>query len=162
MEHLLKLLYDWVIKIVLLNDICYRDCIQYLGHNLTWVNCEMASFIMMAPRADPSKNVNGSVTQTLDVLDFSMLHLSWYERLQRRHSRSLQNKLKIDRKDKARMDALSDISPIEATVEVLKVRAVQLRNPDITPTVPELNRTIAVMPFLGSDMGAGHSKLNNR
>jgi hypothetical protein len=122
----------------------------------------MASFIMMAPRADPGKNVKGSVTQTLDVLDFSMLHLSWYERLQRRHSKNLMNKLKIDRKDKARMETLSDISPIEATVEVLKVRALHLRNADLTPTVPELNRTLAVMPFLGSDMGAGHSRLNNR
>lgn len=117
---------------------------------------------MMAPRADPNKNVNGSVTQTLDVLDFSMLHLSWYERLQRRHARNLQNKLKIDRKDKVRMDTLSDISAVEATVKVLKVRALQLRNPNLALTVPELNRTIAIMPFLGSDMGAGHSNLNNR
>lgn len=122
----------------------------------------MGSFIMMTPGANPSKNINGSITQTLDVLDFSMLHLSWYERLQRRHSKTVMNKLKIVRSDKVRMKILSDISPIEAMVEVLKIRALQLRNPDLTPTVLELNRTVAVMPFLASDMGAGHSTLNNR
>ena len=51
---------------------------QFTGYNLTWVNCEMGSFIMMNQRAQPDRNVNGSVTQTLDVLDFSIIHLSWY------------------------------------------------------------------------------------
>ena len=50
---------------------------QFTGYNLTWVNCEMGSFIMMNQRAQPDRNVNGSVTQTLDVLDFSIIHLSW-------------------------------------------------------------------------------------
>ena len=31
-----------------------------------------------------------------------------------------------------------------------------------THTRRGLNRTVAVMPFLGTDMGAGHSKLGNR
>ena len=51
---------------------------QFTGYNLTWVNCEMGSFIMMNQRAHPDRNVNGSVTQTLDILDFSIIHLSWY------------------------------------------------------------------------------------
>jgi hypothetical protein len=45
---------------------------QFTAYNLTWVNCEMGSFIMMNGRADPKRNVNGSITQSLDVLDFSV------------------------------------------------------------------------------------------
>ena len=49
---------------------------QFTGYNLTWVNCEMGSFIMMNQRADPKKDwVNGSVVMSLDVLDFSVIHL---------------------------------------------------------------------------------------
>jgi len=48
---------------------------------------------MMNQRARPDRNVNGSVTQTLDVLDFSIIHLSWYERLQKRHSRIVRDAL---------------------------------------------------------------------
>ena len=62
---------------------------QFTDYNLTWVNCEMASFIMMNGRATPSRNVNGSLVQSLDVLDFSVLHLSAYERLQRRWDKSI-------------------------------------------------------------------------
>ena len=40
----------------------------------------MASFIMMSPR----KPTNGTILQSLDVLDFSVVHLSAYERLKRR------------------------------------------------------------------------------
>lgn len=29
-------------------------------------------------------------------------------------------------------------------------------------TRPEFNRTVVIMPFLGMDMGAGHSELSNR
>ena len=122
----------------------------------------MGSFIMMNHKANPSRNVNGSMTQSLDVLDFSVVHLSWYERLQKRHSRTIQAELKIDRKDKARMATIHSLTAIEKTVELLKTRALKIRDPSIPLAVPELNRTVAVMPFLGSDMGAGHSNLNNR
>ncbi|RYH05964.1 hypothetical protein EON65_43475 [archaeon] len=50
-------------------------------YHLKWVNCEMASFIMMHARAHPHRAINGSVLQTVDVLDFSVIHLSTYERL---------------------------------------------------------------------------------
>lgn len=57
------------------------------------VHARSRSFIMMNQRARPDRNVNGSVTQTLDVLDFSIIHLSWYERLQKRHSRIVRDAL---------------------------------------------------------------------
>lgn len=122
---------------------------QHTAYNLTWVNCEMGSFIMMNQRADPKKNVNGSLIQALDVLDFSVIHLSWFERLQRRH----------------RTKSPKGADPIQSIIDsakLLRERALMLRNPNIPMAVPELNRTVAIMPFLGSENGAGHSKLGNR
>eukprot|EP01035_Chromulina_nebulosa_P018281 gene18281-23958_t len=63
----------------------------------------------MNGRANPNINANGTIVQSLDVLDFSVIHLSAYERLQRRWAKS---------------------SGIGSSA--------------------------------GTDMGAGHSKLNNR
>ena len=117
---------------------------------------------MMNHRANPKNNVNGSVTQTLDVLDFSVVHLSWYERLQKRHARKMKEELKIAKSDVKRMQELHSSSVIISTIEMLKTRALKLRDPLLPFPVPELNRTVAVMPFLGSDMGAGHSNLGNR
>ena len=117
---------------------------------------------MMNHRANPKNNVNGSVTQTLDVLDFSVVHLSWYERLQKRHARKMKEELKIAKSDVKRMQELHSSSAIITTVEILKTRALKLRDPNLPFPIPELNRTVAVMPFLGSDMGAGHSNLGNR
>lgn len=50
-------------------------------YNLTWVNCEMASFIHMEKVTNPGKlenpaAVEGLIMQSLDVLDFSVIHLS--------------------------------------------------------------------------------------
>jgi hypothetical protein len=57
------------------------------SYNLSWVNCEMASFIHMKASAkayhDPS--IEGLVMQSLDVLDFSVIHLSAYERSSNKH-----------------------------------------------------------------------------
>ena len=122
----------------------------------------MGSFIMMNQMANPNKNVNGSMSQTLDVLDFSMIHLSWYERLMRRHIRTILYALKIDRKDKKRNDELYKLDTIANTVEILKERALNRWKEQLPLPVPELNRTVAIMPFLASDMGAGHSKITNR
>jgi hypothetical protein len=117
---------------------------QFTGLNLTWVNCEMGSFIMMNQRADPNRNVNGTVIQTLDVLDFSVIHLSWFERLQKRH----------------RVKSVKDVDPIQPIIDSAQVlRERTLTRPEYSP---QAKRTVAIMPFLGSDNGAGHSKLGNR
>ena len=129
---------------------------QFTDYNLTWVNCEMASFIMMNGRATPERNVNGSLVQSLDVLDFSVLHLSAYERLQRRWEKTIgMKKMKS-----------GDITPIKEAVDILKEAAVleeqERGKPGYKFEHIGLNKTVAVMPFLGSDMGAGHSNLGNR
>lgn len=131
-----------------------------LGLNLTWVNCEMGSFIMVSQRSNPDLNVNGSMTQSLDVLDFGVVHLSWYERLQKKYAKAITVKLKSSTLEAGRK--VNSLAAIEAVVETLKSRALKMRKKDSPFAVPELNRTLAVMPFLGSDMGAGHSKLTNR
>ena len=129
---------------------------QFTDYNLTWVNCEMASFIMMNGRATPSRNVNGSLVQSLDVLDFSVLHLSAYERLQRRWDKSI---------GLQRMKT-GNIEPVARAVKLLKELALQKeeerKKAGYRFDHPGLNRTVVIMPFLGSDMGAGHSKLGNR
>lgn len=128
---------------------------QKTNYNLTWVNCEMGSFIMMARNANPRKDVPGSVVLTVDVLDFSVIHLSAYERLQHRWRRG-SNEIMKD---------MGNLSAIFNAAELLKARYELLHKTYSVPFPPEhdaMNRTVVVMPFLGSDMGAGHSKLANR
>lgn len=162
---------------------------QFTFYNLTWVNCEMGSFIMMNQRARAERNVNGSVTQTLDLFDFSVIHLSWFERLQNRHAKTVEwnrqypksrytskdavkalnesekSKMKFLMKEIKKLAPSSElfsISKIKEARDFLKTRALRLREIDAPLAIAELNRTVAIMPFLGGDMGAGHSKLGNR
>lgn len=125
---------------------------QFTDYNLSWVNCEMGSFIMFGRNPNPLKNVNGTLVQSLDVLDFSVVHLSTYERLQKRWGQSI-------RSDEVR---LGKIDPIINTAKILKQRALRLQKLTMPKKSLHLNRTVVIMPFLGGDMGAGHSKLSNR
>lgn len=121
--------------------------------NLSMVNCEMGTFVMVNGGATSrlATNINGTIDQSLDILDFSVIHLSAYERLVRRWHRSIP-------KDIVRKGS---IMPIEMVSKYLKSRAINKPQSD-SQIIPQMNRTVIVMPFLGSDMGAGHSKLNNR
>jgi len=142
----------------------------------------MGSFIMFNPRAHPGRSPNGSVSMSLDVLDFSVIHLSAFERLQRRWATSI---------GVANMK-VGDIEPVHRSIGLLKARALQAeknrqvgmtdpiadaytqsiqgqhqhQNQRVTGGIPplhtRLNRTVAIMPWLGGEMGAGHSDLNNR
>jgi hypothetical protein len=125
---------------------------QNTAYNLTWVNCEMGSFIMMTGRVDPRKNVNGSLLQTIDVLDFSVIHLSAYERLLLRWAKSSP----IIGEDR------NNLQPVVNSANILKHRYELLENIQPPPEHSAFNRTVVIMPYLGSDMGAGHSKLANR
>ena len=58
--------------------------LQFTDLPLNWVNCELASFMMMTQKRSLKPNHNGQIIQSLDVLDFSAIHLSAYERLTRR------------------------------------------------------------------------------
>ena len=122
----------------------------------------MGSFVMVNQRSNPNRNVNGSMTQSLDILDFGMVHLSWYERLQKRYTKTITAKIKTSKIETEQKTVLNSLAAVEAVVQTLKTRALELRKKDSPFAVPELNRTLAVMPFLGSDMGAGHSKLTSR
>ena len=61
------------------------------SYNLTWVNCEMASFIHMkeSNKFYNNPNTDGLIFQSLDVLDFSVIHLSAYERSSRKYKDAL-------------------------------------------------------------------------
>ena len=59
--------------------------LQFTDLPLNWVNCELASFMMMTPKRSLKSNHTGQIIQSLDVLDFSAIHLSAYERLTRRN-----------------------------------------------------------------------------
>jgi hypothetical protein len=127
-------------------------------YNLTWVNCEMASFIHMKHSNNFLTNADGKgmIMQSLDVLDFSVIHLSAFERSSRRW------KDKLWRTREERKTAWHNIDEVKETALVLE----QLVNPKITGKKliysPEAQRTVVVMPFLGGAMGAGHSELGNR
>jgi hypothetical protein len=58
-----------------------------LSFPLSRVNCEMGSFIYISNAKAPS--APGGVVQSLDVLDYSVIHLSAYERLMKRHGKRL-------------------------------------------------------------------------
>jgi len=129
-------------------------------YNLTWVNCEMGSFTFMNQRLNTNsinqENLTGVVIQSLDVLDFSVIHLSAYERLQRRwKSRLIKNKKKDFREDESVAYVLAN------TTKYLK-SSLEERAETVAESFSELNRTVAIMPFLGNANGAGHSVLSNR
>ena len=127
-------------------------------YNLTWVNCEMASFTHMrdSPLFYSHAKAWGMVIQTLDVLDFSVIHLSAFER----SSKKYKHKLWKNRKEQN--SNWSIIDEIKKTGQILE----QLNNPlkslhNITYSI-ESQKTVVIMPFLGGAMGAGHSELGNR
>lgn len=125
---------------------------QFTDYNLTWVNCEMGSFIFMNGRVNPEKDRNGSIMQSIDVLDFSVIHLSTYERLLKRWRYSIKSE-----------DATKgNIEPVRKSAQLLRDRALRLQNPSVPLHHDKFDRTVVIMPFLGTDMGAGHSKLSNR
>jgi len=129
-------------------------------YNLTWVNCEMASFIHMKASSKFYHNPNqeGLIMQSLDVLDFSVIHLSAYERSSNKHRNALWKNRKDMVREWANIDPVISAGKRLAYLNDPRIRSIS-RN--IT-YLPEAQRTVVVMPFLGGAMGAGHSKLNNR
>jgi len=129
------------------------------SYNLTWVNCEMASFIHMRESKNFVVNPmgDGMIIQSLDVLDFSVIHLSAFERSSKKHKHLLWK----ERKDL--QTAWHNIDPVKETAKILD-NLNNPKNPKSTKIVhsEEAKRTVVVMPFLGGAMGAGHSELGNR
>ena len=97
----------------------------------------------------------GLIMQTLDVLDFSVIHLSTFERGFRRNQKKLWPTYKNDAQRKV---FWGNISVVKSTAEFLTESSSQEKH----DWLPEAKRTVVIMPFLGGAMGAGHSVLSNR
>lgn len=97
----------------------------------------------------------GLVLQTLDVLDYAVVHLSAFERLQAKYRRELYPVEELT-------TAWHNIDPVISAGKRLE----QLNNPKISSRKlkysREAERTIVLMPFLGGEMGEGHSVVGNR
>jgi hypothetical protein len=124
--------------------------------NLTWVNCEMASFIHMR---ESRKFINepyseGLIVQSLDVLDFSVIHLSAYERSSKKYRFKLWSK---------KEDLKTEWTKIEAVKEaarLLDARNNPLKAEKKVVWSDEANRTVAIMPFLGEQAQNTHTQLS--
>ena len=83
-------------------------------YNLTWVNCEMASFTHMRNSGTfyTDAHAHSMIIQTLDILDFSVIHLSAYERIHKRHQKYLYKTNKERRTAWSNIDIIQNISYI--------------------------------------------------
>ena len=119
-------------------------------YNLSLANTELASFLVMNTKGS-RKNLDvkrsGTIMQSLDLLDLSVIHLSAYERLQRRYG------YKAENSDTPKL--------LENTTSMLKIRA-SSRIAKSDDLQQKLNRTLAILPWLGSEIGVGNSKLTYR
>lgn len=113
--------------------------------NLTWVNCEMASFIHMKDSrkfySDPGGE--GMVMQSLDVLDFSVIHLSAYERSSKKYKHRIWSS-KADLKV-----AWTKIEPVREAGKILEAKNNPLKSGQNITWSDEARRTVVIMPFLG-------------
>jgi hypothetical protein len=114
-------------------------------YNLSWVNCEMASFIHMKehPRFFTDPLGEGMVIQSLDVLDFSVIHLSAYERSSRKHRKQLWLSKADQKTEWTKIDAVK-----AASEELAKINNPLVSGRNITWS-EEAKQTVVIMPFLG-------------
>ena len=114
-------------------------------YNLTWVNCEMASFIHMTdgPVNIEHARAEGTVMQALDVLDFAVIHLSAYERSSRKHRKSIW-RTKADIKTQ-----WSKIEPVKAAASNLEGIVNPLKSGKNITWSDDAKKTVVIMPFLG-------------
>lgn len=116
------------------------------SYNLTWVNCEMASFIHMRDSKKISTDpfFEGMVIQSLDVLDFSVIHLSAFERSSRKYRKNIWT-TKEDQNSQ-----WSKIEPVKEAARILEAKN-NPKSPGAEKIIwsDEAKRTVAIMPFLG-------------
>jgi hypothetical protein len=128
------------------------------SYNLSWVNCEMASFTHMResnlfyhhPKAQ------GMIMQSLDVLDFSVIHLSAFERSSKKYKNILWKTREEQKTQWTYIDA------IRSAGELLERQINPKKSGKNITWSEESKKTVVIMPFLGGAMGAGHSELGNR
>lgn len=119
--------------------------LKVMPYNLSWVNCEMASFLHMKENHRFFKDPHGEgmVIQSLDVLDFSVVHLSAYERSSRKHRKSIWTS-KADLKNE-----WSKIEAVKAAAAQLALRNNPLLSGMNITWSAEAHKTVVLMPFLG-------------
>jgi hypothetical protein len=126
----------------------------------------MASFIHMRESNRFYKNpqLDGIIMQSIDVLDFSVIHLSAFERSSKKHKDLIYSNVQ-DRKTKwSQIDPVIEAGKILASLNNPKLTHVHNNTPKqrVIHYSEEAKRTVVIMPFLGGAMGAGHSELGNR
>lgn len=129
-----------------------------------YIHCETASFMMMrSPKRNPL--MKGLTVMSLDVLDFSVIHMSVYERNLRRYRHSIFSDEDVDKMKKTDADfpkikLASNISLINSIGDVLEMK----NNPKRRSLVwtEAAKKTIVIMPFLNGETGAGQSIVDNR
>jgi hypothetical protein len=129
---------------------------HYIGYNLTTCNTEMASWMIMDTTMDEKKNKDGTLIQALDAMDFSVIHLSAFERLQRRHSRTSKGE---------KLVAIRNCTKVlhqRYLDKTLKLTNISTLSNSSTSLSQYLSKTVIVMPWLGSELGAGNSHITNR
>lgn len=124
------------------------------SYDLSQANAELASFLVMETRRSKKAWYPiGAIMQTLDVLDFSVIHLSAYERLYRMHEFDVEDE-----------DVISESTRVmQRAARLLKVQATNKggsRNSHTADT--ETDTALAMLPWLGSHVGEGHSALTYR
>lgn len=117
-----------------------------MSYNLSWVNCEMASFIHMKehPRFFAEPFAEGMVIQSLDVLDFSVIHLSAYERSSRKHRKQIWTSKADQKVEWTKIEAVK-----AASAELAKKNNPLVSGMNITWS-EEAKQTVVLMPFLGN------------
>jgi hypothetical protein len=117
-------------------------------YNLSWVNCEMASFIHMKehPRFFSEPLGEGMVIQSLDVLDFSVIHLSAYERSSRKYRKQMWSSKADQKTEWTKIEAVK-----AASEELAKKNNPLVSGKNITWS-EEAKQTVVLMPFLGNSI----------
>jgi hypothetical protein len=117
-----------------------------IDHDLASANTELASFIFF-DNAKSTDIRHGTITMALDVFDYSVIHLSAYERLIRRH----------------RVQEHPPFAAIEAsTKDLIATLPFWKQNPFYKVNERRFNSTVAIMPWLGKEVGVGNSHVENR
>lgn len=115
------------------------------NYNLSWVNCEMASFLHMKGSSNffTDPHGEGMIAQSLDVLDFSVIHLSAYERSSRKHRRKVWSN-KADQESQ-----WNKIETVKETARILETQNNPAKSGKNMSWSEEAKKTVVIMPFLG-------------
>lgn len=141
---------------------------HFLSYNTTYdlaeANPELASFLVIETRRSRKAWYPiGALMQTLDVLDFSVIHLSAYERLYRKYQYDIEEAEVIAETRMTMMNAVRSLK-VEADKErALKNGTRSFKNLyDSIFSSPSSSESLAMLPWLGSIKGYGHSEISFR